>query len=767
MAAFYKDLLARRVPQILGIYLAAGWGVLEFTDYIVSRYILSNHLTDLALMAWGLMIPTVIMLAYFHGRPGRDEWSKVEKFGVPINIVLAVALLIPTFAGKDLGAATRAITVEDEAGQLVERVVPKSEFRKRIALFYFENTSADTTLDWLQHGIPLAIQDDLLQDMFMVVRSSWPYFSERLKEVGYPSGVGVPFALRREIAEELHVNRMVSGTISGSADSLSVTVTLNDVSRGKLLTERSFTGSDPLELADRIALQLKRDLEIPGGHIDEVRDLPAAELLTGSLPAFKAYVDGWRALEAGEWQGASRGFATAVEIDPTYANANLMLYVASLFLNDAPRGAQALEAAIQHSYKMPERLQFTLRAAYYRFVKQDPAKTLATAGTHAELFPDDVSAHQMLLVLYSQAGEWEKAIAAAQRVLDLDPDDYDMLRLIGQLYTQQGAYDQAREYYERYANKLPEDPRAFADLGDLSQTVGELERALEYYDRALVLDPSNTEVLTNVARTETALGRFAAAEQQLEEARNQAATPTQEFQALNALRRYNVRRGQLRRATDLMQQSWTALDAAQPPLVAAQVKLTQLGTYVRAGRADVATAVLDDIRAQLSPPFDMLAAIGQLTIAQETKDAESLEASLAELERLIGTLGLAALRPAITLGRGRLLEIRGDCEQAIIAFKRTLELQPADADVNTDIGRCYRQLGNSEMAERHLLQTTARDPFDPLANLELARVYNQAGQPQKAREHLQKSLEVWLNADPEYGPAREARQLFAKLGSSS
>ena len=129
MSGIFKDLLERRVPQILGIYLAAGWGVLEFTDYIVSRYVLSPHLTDLALMAWALIIPSVVLLAYFHGRPGRDEWSTVEKVGIPINIVLAVGLLLPAFTGKDLGAATREITVENEVGELVEREVPKSEFR--------------------------------------------------------------------------------------------------------------------------------------------------------------------------------------------------------------------------------------------------------------------------------------------------------------------------------------------------------------------------------------------------------------------------------------------------------------------------------------------------------------------------------------------------------------------------------------------------------------------------------------------------------------
>ena len=33
----FQDLMTRRVPHILGIYLAAGWAVLQFIDWVVNR----------------------------------------------------------------------------------------------------------------------------------------------------------------------------------------------------------------------------------------------------------------------------------------------------------------------------------------------------------------------------------------------------------------------------------------------------------------------------------------------------------------------------------------------------------------------------------------------------------------------------------------------------------------------------------------------------------------------------------------------------------
>ncbi len=239
-----SDLIARRVPHILGLYLAAGWAVLEFTDWAVGRYVLSPHLTDLALVAWALLIPSVLMLAYYHGRPGRDEWATAEKIGIPVNVLLAVAVLLLTFRGKELGAATTEITVRDETGAEIERVIPKSEFRKRFALYYFTNESGDTALDWLQYGIPLALSDDLAQDIFLDVRTSYPYFGERLKEAGYPDGLRLPLALRRDIAEEFNLPFFVSGSIRGTRQQLDVTVSLYDTGRGKAVHERSHSGSN-------------------------------------------------------------------------------------------------------------------------------------------------------------------------------------------------------------------------------------------------------------------------------------------------------------------------------------------------------------------------------------------------------------------------------------------------------------------------------------------------------------------------------------------
>ena len=72
------------------------------------------------------MIPTVLLLAYLRGRPGRRPWKRAEAIGIPVNAVMAMALLALMFQGHDLGAATKKLTFTNEEGLLVEREVPKS-----------------------------------------------------------------------------------------------------------------------------------------------------------------------------------------------------------------------------------------------------------------------------------------------------------------------------------------------------------------------------------------------------------------------------------------------------------------------------------------------------------------------------------------------------------------------------------------------------------------------------------------------------------------
>jgi tetratricopeptide (TPR) repeat protein/TolB-like protein len=763
-----KELFRRRVPQILGVYLAAGWAVLEFTDFLVNRFVLSPHLIDFSMLAWVLLVPSVLMLAWYHGAPGRDKWTKFEKLGIPANLVVAAALLGAVFGGRDLGAATESVTVEDETGETVERTVPKGEFRKNIASFYFDNVSGDTALDWLQYGIPLTLQSDLAQDIFIGVRTAGDTRT-RLREEGLADGLGVPLPLKRQIASQLHVAHFIAGDVTREAGRLAVTTRLYETRRGKLIQERTFSGDDLFALTDEMSVQLRRDLGIPTQVIEEGRDLPVSELLTESIPAYRSYVEAARAsIMAEDLDVVVTHLEQAVAHDPQFADAHFMRFGLYFNLNRMDEARAAAQAGMQFIYKLPERSQFELKAYYYWLVRQEADRALAAAGMYSELYPEDIQAHLLLSQFRFARGEVARAVSALERVLELDPSRVDVLLDIGGMHEEAGEFDAALNNYERYAAASPNDPGAFIRLGRLHRTRGDHVAAKSQYERALIVDPDNVVAMTSIADIDRDLGSFESALRGYDEALAAAVTAEQRAGIYAAYEFYHGVRGQPNRAIDYMHRRFAEMEGYAGPFNTLQQKLQNLHTYVAAGQADVAKDTLASIAARLSPPNDVLLALGQLNLYLALEDADSVEAAIEGLDRFIEAWGLEYARPMAIRAQGRVLEIRGDCVEAIVSYRRTLELWPTSVEVAlVDIGRCYRKLQRFDEAEDHLTRLLELRPYNPLAHYELGLVYADSGDREKALEHLRTALEVWSDADTVYKPAREAREKLAELSSTS
>ncbi|NIR45929.1 MAG: tetratricopeptide repeat protein [Gemmatimonadetes bacterium] len=763
----FKELLRRRVPQFLGAYLAAGWAALEFTDFLVNRYLLSPQLTDFVLVVWALLLPTLLMLTWFHGAPGADRWTRVEKIGIPVNLGVAAVVLLISFTGEDLGATTRSVTIEDEAGQQVERTVPKGEFRESVVTYFFDNATDDTALDWLQYGIPWALEYDLEQDMFIDTRPT-QIVIDRLRERGIPDGLRVSLALKKDIAEELNLSYFVSGELGRADGQLAVTTRLYESERGNLVQERTFTGDDIFALVDRMALQLKQDLDLPSGHLEEVTDLPVSEILTSSLPAFRSFADALRAmLIDNDFETGAVQLAAAVSDDPQFALAHLTLFEAYLSLNRMQEAEDAIDTAMGLLYKLPEPSQLSAKAAYYWIVRQNISKALTAAGMHAELYPQDIQAHETLARFYTALADRRRAIESLLRVLELDPGRIDVLRQVADLYAASGAFDTAFAYLTRYAEKAPTDPQSLISLGRLRMLIGEHEVAREAFEKATVVDPGNVAAQIQLGHLERNLGNFDAALEIYEEALANAVTAQQRQQVYAAMQAYYRSRAQFGPAIEAMHDSWDEMEQHQPPFVVLQGKLQDIDTYVEAGQVRTARDSLAAIADQLSPPFDVLLPMGRLEMYLELEVADSIEAALPGLNRLIEAFGLEELRALHVYAQGRVLELRGDCEQAIISYDRVLELDARNIGIWEDLGRCHRKLGDYDAARRELERLLAVYPYHPRGHLELARVEAKRGERESARRHLRVALDTWANADPGFEPAREARRELEALSSGS
>jgi tetratricopeptide (TPR) repeat protein/TolB-like protein len=764
--SFFKDLLQRRVPQILGIYLAGHFVIIKLMEWLVRRYPLSPHLPIFSLVVLSSIIPTILLLAYFHGRPGRYPWGWIEKIGIPVNLLVSAGLLFVLFQGKDLGATTTSISYTDEEGQTVERVIPKSEFRKKVALFFFDNESGDSTLDWLQYGIPDMVGYDLSQDIYLEITSGYNFY-KIIKEKGFPQAVQVPLTLKKKIADDLHKGYFVTGSVAGQSGQFLVNVSLYDTKTGKPIVKNSFSGKDIFNLVDDISIQLKHDLKIPTYHIDKTGDLPVAEILTNSIPALKAFYSASNVLVFDrDWEGSMKLMEQAIKEDPTFTVGYLNLQVLYALSNQGEKRAQIFQPLMQHLYKLPERMQFVVKHDYYFVIKQDPDKAFAVVKMWIELYPEDITGHTVLATLYMFRNKLDEAISVYKRILELDPEKYDALRTIGSLYKETGEFEEALKYYQQYADQFPKDAKSFTAIGGLYRTLGDYGQAKAYYEKALLIEPDQISILLIFADIESELGNFKQAFEQYQDALKISKTPQDRVNVYNSLVSFHELKGQMSKSLEYIDLKFAEMGKFAPLLVVLDERMDTLDKYIKAGKNDVAFRMVKAIEEQFTPPFDKFIPFGYLAIYLELEDADNAEKAIEGAEAAIQAFRLEAARALILGAQGKIHEMRSEYEQAILSYQKRLELEPTAVAVNMFIGRCYRMLKEFKKAEEYIQKTLKIYPFGPNTNYEMALVYYDMGKKTKALEHLKRALFVWEEADPEYKPAKKAREKLAEWESS-
>lgn len=763
----WPELWKRRVPYFVGGYIAATAGIVQFVDWLVSRYALSPALTDLVLAGLALLLPTAVMLAWRHGEAGRNHWTRIEWIGVPLNVVAATAVLLIAFGGRSLGATTTTVLVEDEGGNEVEAVVAKSEFRRHVALFPFDNESGDREKDWLQYGLPRGLWADWRQDIYLDVRES-EHMAEAFRRNGRPGGLDLPLALQGEIAGDQHVGYFLAGAITGaSGDTLAVRTSLYEVGTNRLVEERTHEGT-PFEVIDEISRQVREDLGLPDERLSETADLPLRELLTESEEAYRAYVEAYRAVALeSDYAAALEHAARAVERDSSFALAHWLRYAAAAYANQGDVARASLEAAMEHRYRLPQREQYYVRREYHGSLRQDPERALQLAEMSVSVNPEDIEARLVLALYYQVRDRIDDAVAQYLEVLRVAPTQTQALLAVGQLYAGQGDYERSIEHLGRYAELEPEQTQVYPLLASAYRAQGRFDEARAECERPLLLEPEDVGAQVCLGEIAADRGRWDEAERQFETAFGSARTAAERVQVYQARGAYYLRRGRIddairERAAELPELG----PAGLPPVAILQRRFSTLARFVLAGRPGTAIDSAAILAERFESPFDRMAPFGEIGIYGRLEDAEGLERAVEEAELAVEELRLDVLRPAVVAGRGRLLELRGDCEAALVEFRRVLELEPARSG-SLPAARCLRKLGRLEEAASELDALLVPEPYAPEALVELARVEAARDNPDVARGHLERALEVWSAADPGFEPAAEARDLLASLPGGS
>jgi tetratricopeptide (TPR) repeat protein len=498
---FFKDLLKRRVPQILGGYLGGSWIIVEFLDWLVKRYPISPHLVEFGLVILASMIPTVLLLAYYHGKPGPDKITRIEKIGIPTNLIASVILLLLLFHGEDLGATTTTVKIVNEQGEQVERSVPKSEFRKSLAIFSFENESGNAETEWLTHAIPGMLQYDLLLeigDLYSEMgefEQALEYYQEYAE--AFPNNVKsfVKIGqLYETVGDYEQARSNYKNALLIEPDKFSISVALSKI-EGELghfdkalneyheLLDKFETPEERYRIFTHLENyyftigKIVKSVEYMDLKLDEMaKFIPSFGVLNRRFQSLGKYVLAGRSDEAFQIVREAEE-QLGPPLDQMIPYGYLDLYIE---LKDIPNAEKALEAAIMilEATQMEVNRTVILRAqGRIHELKGEYAQAVSKYSDQLELEPTQANIHISLGHCYRLLQDYKQAEEHLQKVMKIHPFWPDANFEMAMVYNKTGKNEEALEHMKRAQLIWEEADPDYQPAIDAREKLAEMENS--------------------------------------------------------------------------------------------------------------------------------------------------------------------------------------------------------------------------------------------------------------------------------------------------
>jgi DNA-binding winged helix-turn-helix (wHTH) protein/TolB-like protein len=354
----------------------------------------------------------------------------------------------------------------------------------RLAVLPFETSTGDAAREPLADGISEEIIGHLagLRAARVTAWTSARAYRRTTKTLG-------------EIAGEIGVDALVTGTVRATADHLSLEVGVIDPVTGRTLLARSHEGAraEVLSLESAVAMDVVNALHIPvtsqeasrlrrsptvdpraheaclrGRGLQEAGATEEAELLLEEATRLDpSYAPAYSALAEGAWAATAPGSESvspvegaakareaaraALGLDPGLDAAKATLALVEVGLGgDAAAGDRSLSRILVQS---PSQARVREARALLLAGLERADESVAEAERAHEIDPWSRRAGETLGRTLYYARRYEPAIAALRRVLDLEPDAFRARLTLAQCYWQRHEWKRA----------IPEAERALAD----------------------------------------------------------------------------------------------------------------------------------------------------------------------------------------------------------------------------------------------------------------------------------------------------------------
>jgi serine/threonine protein kinase/tetratricopeptide (TPR) repeat protein len=600
-----------------------------------------------------------------------------------------------------------------------------------VVLADFDNSTGDPVFDGT---LKQALAVDLVQSPFLNILSDRK-ISDTLKLMGRAPSEHVTAEIARELCLRTGSKAVIGGSISKLGSEYVVSLDAIACSNGdSLARERAEAGSKEsvLKALDTAAIAIRTRL---GESLASVQkfDVPV-EATTPSLEALRAYS---MSITTGRTKGSAEGIPflkRAIELDPNFAMAYVGLAVNYANLGRASLAADNAKKAYDLRDRVSERERYRISSFYFEFVTGEVEKATEAYELWAKSYPRDMVPHANLGVLYSNLGQYDKAIAEVEMKQSLEPtiNGYGNL---AELYVMFNRVKDARQTLQEAQQKHFDGLGIRSDLyalAFLSGDTAEMERQVAW---AAGRPGEEDQMLNMDADSQAYYGRLQKARDVARRAADSAVRADAKETGAQWIAFQAVREAELGNVSAARQAVARALALAP----GRNVKVLAALALARTGETSQSKSLLETL--QKSDPTNTFLKVywfpvleASIAMAQQAPDRATvaLEPSL-PYELGEPPPGISTMYPAYIRGLAYLAQKNG----------------PAGA------AEFQKFVDHPGVVRNFLLGSLAR--------LQLGRAYSMAGDPGKAKAAYQQFFSIWKDADPDVPILKEAKAEYAKL----
>jgi adenylate cyclase len=470
---FWKELKRRKVIQVITVYAASSFAILELVDILAPSLRLPDWTLNLVLLLLCVGFVIAVIVSWIYDIHPEGGIVKTE----PVQQGKAEGIPATSNSWKIASYISFVVIV----GLIILNVLPRGGkkviLEKSIAILPFRNDSPDQENAYFINGTMESILNNLsrIKDLRAISRSS----VERYRD----SAVFIP-----DVAKELMVSYVLEGSMQKYGNHLRLTLQLIDQNDNHVWSEQYDREiqrvEDYLSLQSEIASLVAGELQ---ALITPEEHLLIEKVPTTNLSAFDLYMLGNQYNRTGNEKNLLKAidlYESAIALDPEFAPPYegigwayryLVWYANWLPAEAFKKSREAVLRALQIDDQLAGAHEL-LGTIYYEY-DWDLKASLAELTRAIELNPNSASAYRNLWDLNVASGRFSVAHPYIRQAVRLDPNNRIYQSELGESYYIIGEVDSAIQYLEERGPGI--------SLGQVYLEIGENEKAIGVFEELL------------------------------------------------------------------------------------------------------------------------------------------------------------------------------------------------------------------------------------------------------------------------------------------